>query len=487
MAPPKARSTRTFPALIVAVLGLTVIAYSPAWRGPQIYDDMSSIRDNASITSLWPLSIPLSPPPGTAVSGRPIVNLSLAFNYWLNSTLAVDQSPDPAGPDKTISYHLFNLACHLACGLLLLGIVRRTLTGGRAGERWRARADATALVVATIWLLHPIQTEAVDYLIQRTEILVSLFLLLTLYASLRAWDAATPRARRRWLIASVVACALGMGSKEVMVGAPIIVVLYDRAFRTNSWRELLLPANGRRWYYAALAATWGLLAVLLSGHPRGVTVGTSEVLSPLEYLHTQGWAILHYLRLVAWPNAQSIDYSYRAAQHWRGVPGLLLMSLCGIVTLLAWTRANRWGWLAFLGAWFFILLAPSSSVVPILTELVAERRIYLAVGAVIVLAVVGMDAVRRRFFPSLQLSRAVQLAVASVGSIVLAALTWQRSALYAEPVKLWQDAVRKQPDNPRGWVNLGAVLAATVPPDHAEADSMFREGLREIHSIPTRS
>ncbi len=477
----------------VAVVCLAAIAYSPALRGPQIYDDQQSIQNNPSIVHLWPLSGPLHPPAGMVVSGRPLVNLSLAFNYWLNGALGVDQSPDPGGPDKTLSYHVLNLIIHLGCGLLLLGIVRRTLASGRVGERWRRRADPVALLIAAVWLLHPIQTEAVDYLSQRTELLVSLCYLATLYCSIRAWDAERQQTRRGWLVGGVVACALGMTAKEVMVSAPIIVVLYDRAFRTSSWRELLSAANGRRWFYGALVATWAILVALLWNQPRGVTVGAAAWMSPLEYLHTQGWAILHYLRLAFLPTALSIDYSYHPVEHWRGVPGLLVLTAFGVLTILAWTRANRWGWFGFLGAWFFLILAPSSSVVPILTELVAERRMYLALAAIIALTVVAIDVAWQRLIairsrnghpvaPSTQ--RAITIVTVAIVAIVLLAATFERSRLYQSPESLWRDAVATVPDDPRAWVNLGAVLATGDPPRRESADSMFREALRRDSLFP---
>ncbi len=110
----------------------------------------------------------LVPPPATPVTGRPVVNLTFAFNYWLNDVLGIDQRPDPYGAYKTVSYHVVNVAIHVACGLLLIGIIRRTLRSDRFPARWQHNADIVALGVAALWLLHPLQTEPVDYIVQRT-------------------------------------------------------------------------------------------------------------------------------------------------------------------------------------------------------------------------------------------------------------------------------------------------------------------------------
>ena len=149
---------------------------------------------NATIRTLWPASIALRPPNGDlAVSGRPTVNYSLAVNYAINSWLDVDQRPDPDGPNKTVGYHLVNVFLHLGCGLLLLALIRRTLERGPFSDEWTRSAGRMATIVTALWLLHPIQTEAVDYVVQRTELIVSLCYVSTLYAWRRAGRCHTPR------------------------------------------------------------------------------------------------------------------------------------------------------------------------------------------------------------------------------------------------------------------------------------------------------
>ena len=469
---PRFIASRWYAACVVAIVLLTAIAYAPALSGPQLFDDRQTIQDNPSITNFW---LALRPPPGSPVTGRPVVNVSLAFNYWLNGLLGVDQSPDPGGATKTVSYHLLNLVLHIICGLLLLGIVRRTLRTGRTSARWAANADGAALAVAALWLLHPLQTDAVDYLTQRTEVIVSLCYLGTLYCSIRAWDAAATGGRdRTWFIAGTLTCLAGMASKEVMVSAPLMVVLYDRAFRTSSWREMLGPAyRRRRWFYAALASTVVLLAGLLLNNPRGAAVGFGSGIAWYDYLHTQGWAIAHYLRLALVPNALSLDYDFHPVAAGRGVPGLLLLAAFGVVTIIAWTRANRWGWLGFLGAWFFLILAPSSSVVPILTEFVAERRFYLPLAAIIVALLVAADALLQRA-PSLARWGRTPARVLGVGlALLLAVLTFQRSRLYQSPEAIWRDATEKVPEDARAWNNLGVVFTHALPARNEAADSMY--------------
>ncbi|HSY54782.1 MAG TPA: hypothetical protein VK785_10065, partial [Opitutaceae bacterium] len=185
-----------------------------------------------------------------------MLNFTFALNYAL-------------GDLNVRGYHWFNLLIHTLAGLTLFGIVRRTLLrqgyGGQAlvrpalSGRFGADAVPLALAVAVIWVVHPIQTEAVTYVSQRAESLMGLFYLLTVYCFIRGASATGERRDSQvirplssclWLLASVLSCFLGTLSKETIVTAPVMVLLYDRTFVAGSFRE----AWRLRWrYYSGLA------------------------------------------------------------------------------------------------------------------------------------------------------------------------------------------------------------------------------------------
>lgn len=471
---------------LLAILFATALAFAPAIRAPFDFDDIASIPKNPTIERLS--ANVLHPPPGIAVSGRPVVNVSLAIDYAINELLGVDQRADPDGPRKTIAYHVVNVLLHLLSGLLLFGCVRRTIgamSGDASPDDWRHRANGLALAVAGLWLLHPIQTEAVDYVIQRTELLVSACYLATVYASIRAWDAGAKRRRVAWYTAAVAACALGMGSKEVMISAPLAVLLYDRTFRVTTWRALMSPATGRPWFYLVLAATALWLVALVAGGGRLDTVGFNLGVTWYQYAYSQAWAIAHYIRLMLWPDQLTYDYGQQPIHGLRGIPGLVLLTALGIVTVVAWTR-DRWRWLGFLGAWFFLLLAPSSSVIPIRTEIAAERRIYLASASVVVVVVLGVDwLLRRGAAMATTHGRAGLVSVCRAGgrwlfagvAALLLVATYRRSALYATPEALWRDATQKQPANARAYDNLAAVIIRASPGRSDEAEQLLRHAV----------
>jgi hypothetical protein len=237
------RSSGWTVAAAVAIIVAVAAAYSNSFSGPFIFDDLSSIQDNEAIRSLRSAEV-LIPPGKANVARRLLTNLSFAVNYAI-------------GKLDVRSYHVVNLLIHLLAALALFGIVRRTLLLPALRDRFGRASTGLATAVALIWALHPLQTESVTYIVQRAESLMGLCYLLTLYAVIRG---ATSERPRPWYAAAVVVCALGMGAKEVMATAPIVVLLYDHAFLSGSFRETF---HRRGALYLGLAATWAVLAAIL--------------------------------------------------------------------------------------------------------------------------------------------------------------------------------------------------------------------------------
>jgi protein O-mannosyl-transferase len=461
---------------LAAVLLATTLAYWPGIRAPFDFDDIGSIQKNATIRMLNPAQA-LHPPGGDlAVSGRPVANYSLAIDYAANRWFGVDQRPDPFGPNKTFLFHATNLFLHLACGLALFLLVRDTLRRGHFSAEWRGASSRVALVAASVWLLHPLQTEAVNYVVQRTELLVSLFYALTLYALVRAHANAGSRSWT-WRIVAVAACALGMASKEVMLTAPFVVLLYDRAFRVDRWRDLFRRRDDIL-TYLGLAATMAIGIIEIMSGSRKATVGFGLGLPWYEYLQTQGWAIPHYVRQFIWPSDLTIDYGQRAVLTAESLLGVVVLAAAGVAVLVAWLRSARWPWLGFVGAWFFVLLAPSSSVVPIASEIAAERRVYLALAALTVLAAVGLERVRQLLIKKCSSSGMAALnAGAAAILLVLAAATARRAASFSRPEELWAEAIARVPSNPRAYDGLAYILVRQSPADVERAASAARSAI----------
>lgn len=436
----------------------TLFAYGNSLTGPFIFDDKPAIIDNPTIRQLWPLTDALNPPAiGSGVTGRPIVNLSLALNLAISG-------------EASWSYHAFNLITHGLAGLALFGLVRRTLQTPGRPEYLKSEAAPLAAAVAVLWLLHPLQTESVTSIIQRTESLMGLFYLLTLYGFIRGVQSPRPTG---WLGLSIACCLLGMGTKEVMVSAPLLVLLYDRTFVAGTFHAAW---QQRRGYYLGLAATWLLLGWLLlkGGGTRGDAAGFGLGVTPWTYALTQCKAIGLYLKLTLWPQPLVFDYGtavvHSLAEVWP--QALLLIVLTTSTVMALWRRPV----IGFLGAAFFAILAPSSSVVPLVSQTIAEHRMYLPLAAVIALLIVAVGA---RFG---RITTWIAVAIA----LLFVVLTLRRNRDYHSELAIWTDTVTKLPDNARARVNLAEILINTGQPtqalEHASEAVRLRPGYPEAQT-----
>ncbi|MGI9013985.1 MAG: tetratricopeptide repeat protein [Phycisphaerales bacterium] len=413
--------------------GAIIVANLLIWWGtlrtPFILDDYDSIVDNPEIETLWPLSEAFKAPPLSSVTGRPVVALTLAINYAIGER-------DPFG------YHVFNLAVHTLNALLVMWLIvfsihqialRGTATGLESARTWQPRAPAIAGLTAMLFSVHPLQSEAATWTIQRTELLAAFFILATLATSALSATTKTTVARRVLVIVSILLAAVGMATKEMVAVLPLLVMLYDRTFLFSSWSETFR----KRWpLYLGLALTWAITIAIMLTSPRGATVGFGHGVSALDYLMTQAGVIVHYLRLCFWPWPLAIAYDWPIVTGIgeAAIPGLIILILLGL-TILGVFRNSLVG---FLGAWFFILLAPTSSFVPIVTEVAAERRMYLPLLAVMLVVFLAVDWLLNRV-AGLGMRRFLFERIAMVALLVAAAsLSMWRVSHYETEVRIWQ-------------------------------------------------
>jgi Flp pilus assembly protein TadD len=406
------------PVAIALLAAAVALVYANALGGGFVFDDFPAIPDNPHVRSLLPLSSSLDAPPEVTTAGRPVAAFSFAVNY-------------AQGGGETWWFHTTNVAIHLAAALTLFGVARRTLLTPPLNSRFRTSSTTVAFFAALVWAVHPLNTQAVTYIVQRVESLMGLFLLLTLYFSIRGIS------RLQAEMLAVVFCALGMATKQTMVGAPLIVIAWDYLF-----------AGRLRWkFYAALASTWILLAFLVVHDARPHSVGSFEGWTPGNYLLTQGGVILHYLRLAAVPHPLVFDYDWPPAAGWRAVvPPVVVFALLA-ATVFGLARRRAW---AFAGVVFFVVLAPSSSVLPVVTEVAAEHRMYVPLAALVSLAVAAAWAWRPR-------GRALTAIAGSI-AIAFGGLTVVRNRAYASDETIWADTIARHPSNARAHHNYAVDL-----------------------------
>lgn len=431
---------------VAAAAILLPLAVLPALNGPLVLDDGPALALARQIagTGDWGEAWRPGTDPGETLRGRPLA----AWSFALQAA---------AGLTSPLALRLGNLLLHAGAAWLLAGLVRRTLLR----LRWAPEpAAAAGTVSALIWLVHPLALAAVVYVVQRAEVLAGLGMLAALAAFARGMESSRPGP---WLALSAVAGFAAPLAKESAAGLPLLVALYDRCFVAGSWRAAF---RARRGYYLALAAGWLPLAALVAaGAGRGGTAGWDSPVGVGAYLLTQGEAVAGYLWHVVWPHPLVFDHGPVVAT----LPGALAPGLL-VLALLA---ASAWGIgrgqpLGFAGGAFFLCLAPSSSLIPVASQTIAEHRMYVALAAPV--AVLVALALRR--------APVGGALAAGVMAVVLTGVSAGRHRSYGDEVTLWAETAARRPDNPRAHHNLGQAVFARGDPAGAETHFRHAERLR---------
>lgn len=418
----------------VAVATAGALSYSNTFAVPFLFDDVGRILEAPQIRTLWPLSTAMDQ------SNRPFGMLTFAANY------AIDQH-------EVWGYHATNLVIHLLAGLCLLSIVHRTLSvipkTSIFTEGLVDHSQLIALAIAAIWTVHPLQTQAVTYIVQRLESLMGLSYLATLMFFIGATQSKRPLG---WYLLSLLSCAWGMGCKEVMVTAPLIVLWYDRAFVASSWRQLI----SNRWpFYLSLFCTWGVLAWAMlhyTGDYKSGLLLSVEGLTPWLYLWNQSAVICHYLKLCFVPVGLCLYREWPVENNVLPlIPTAFLLATGAILTFLGMFFRPR---LAFMGGCFFLILAPTSSLVPII-DLYFEHRMYLPLAAIVGLCVLSTSYLVFFVFSAARQRRLTLCALTLLATGTLGVLTYDRNHDYRSSIAIWTSNVEVSPSTADGWTNLG--------------------------------
>jgi tetratricopeptide (TPR) repeat protein len=441
------------PLATLAVLATAL--YVPCLNGPFVYDDPNAISQSMLIRRLTPLRR------FVALSTRPLSDFSYALNYAM-------------GGLNPWSYHLTNVVLHMLNGLLVYGIAWGTFTRTGLARRYGAHALPLAWAAAALFVAHPLASETVAYVSSRSEVLAAFWILLALGAFLVGAVATSRRWRRAAEVTIPLATTAGVASKEIAVAIPFALFLYDWLFMAErTWRRM----RPRQWLIGlsllplVAGGTFLMLRAYLSPVPMGdyrATAGLGfDRFTRWEYLFTQFGVILHYLRLVVLPVGQTFDYDWPLARTPFALGVIVPFALLAGLIYLAIRARRTQPLFTFAIAWTLLILAPTSSVMPI-ADLLVERRMYLPLVGLMLLAAVWLwELVQRlpaawRARPNWVYAALVVVPVAAFG-----ALTYQRASLWGDTIALHEDGVAKAPGNPRVRLNLGVNYLNSGQPQRA--------------------
>lgn len=448
------------PLAAVALLG--AFAYSNALRGAFVFDDAR----NLDIPVIRDPSLLLTAAGYRSVANRFLGVLTLALNQRL-------------GGGDVLGYHAFNVAVHLACALLVYGLVVTLLRTPRvAASRLASSPRAVAFAAAVLFVTHPLQTQAVTYIVQRFTSLATLGYVAAVLLYLRWRQAAGRRAGAVLYAGALLAALAAVRTKEIAFTLPAAILLVERCGWGSGWRlrpvapfaavALLIPASLVSFQASAGAA---LAEASASTH-------VQTAMSRLDYLRTEAAVVARYLRLLLLPVGQSVDHDfpvYRSFLEPRVAASLALLgALAGLAVALHRSTAARAGRRALdpgarlvaLGVgWFFLALLVESSLVPIV-DVIYEHRVYLPSVGFFVAIAAGGALLAGRLRGGVDGARLTVL-LAMLAALGLAVATLHRNEVWADDVSLWADAAAKAPGKERPVYNLGSALAAAGHPEGA--------------------
>ena len=408
---------------LTAALVILLEVYQPALRGPFVFDDPY---------------LPFADPDAV---GQPLkhwirgVRPLLMASFWLNSRLS---GMEP------YTYHLFNVLFHWVSGFLVFLVVRRLLA--HAGTEG-ARREILAVFAAGVFLLHPVQTESVAYVASRSEALSVLFFhaAFALFLYRRAASVSWPVAAGVLMLYAAAA-----STKEHAVVLPALLLLTDYFWNPG----FSFQGIRRNWRLYAPLLLAGLVGLRFVRRVLAVAATAGFGMRDLpwhQYFFTQCRAIWQYVRLFLIPVGQNADYQYPVSRTVfdRGAVFGLIALLVAVACALYYRRRFPLACYGFLAA--LVLLAPTSSVIPIADTLV-ERRLYLPI---IGLLLVILELLRRWKTSAVRLA-----AVCAIVLVTASALAWRRNIVWGSEVALWEDTVAKAPYNARALFQLGMAYYA---------------------------
>ena len=415
-------------------------------NGPFVFDDRQNILHNENIKLkrlTWEevTKAAFESP----CSNRPVAKISFALNYYLHQCTSLGLFVG-----YLQGYHLVNILIHIATGILLYFFIKTVLNLPSLASRY-GPPGWIALFTALIWLVHPIQTQSVAYVVQRMNSMAAMFYILSflLYVKARLAEAK----KTRWVLFAGCALSgmLAVGSKEIATTLPFFILLFEWYFFQDLSRDWL---KRHAFFFAGVLILFALVAfVYLGADPLGKILAGYETrdFTLIQRVLTEFRVVILYISLLFFPHPSRLNLDYDFPLSFSLIdPITTLLSIAAIVGLvgLALYLAKRERLISFCILWFFGNLLIESSVIGL--EIIFEHRTYLPSMLVSLLAVALIYQ-----FVKLKLLRGVALC-----AIVMIFSVWthERNVVWSDEIALWSDCVEKSPEKARTHTNLGSAL-----------------------------
>ena len=439
----------------------TVGVYSHTLDVPFYLDDFSSIQENpiiyqwqGTIKELWQFA-PM----------RTIGYLSFALNYQVHQF-------------QVNGYHVVNIAIHILASLavwgLLLGLVRSPVLKQQLSPTAQV---VLPLVAALLFALHPLQIQAVTYVVQRLASMAALFYITALMAFVYARLAENLLPRLFWITILILCMGLGLLTKQNTATLPVALLLIELIFFPNHLKRVLTITG---FAVLGLAAVWTVLALSFQYNPfslqamEALTKETTTI-SRESYLATQFSVLWTYIKLFFYPIGLHIDYDYPITETLLNPTALIALAGHMVLIVIGLLSIKRFPIIAFGLLFYYLAHAVESSVIPI-RDVVFEHRTYLPnLGLFALCAWILVVQIPR------WLDKNTAIILTLVVVVGLGTMTWLRNETWRNPIALWKDNVEQSPSKKRAWVILGKHLVQADRPQEG-LTALLRSGTEQTEA-----
>jgi len=437
------------PPLILLIFGVLVFGiYSNTFKSPFILDDQPKIEDNSHIR-LNKLSLNDIVNAGIKSSkSRPFAYMSFALNYYFHRY-------------ALFGYHIVNIGIHFLTGLFLYLFIKITLTLPTVRLNVK-HSDLIAFFTAFIWLVHPLQTQSVTYIVQRMNSMASMLFIISFLFYVKGRLSESRSYKSGWFIASVVSWLISLGTKQITVTLPLLIFLYEWYFfqdLNEAWLKDKLK-------YILIIVVFIIIISLfylgLNPIEKLQSIGdySRKEFTLSQRVFTQFRVVLYYISLIVvpYPGRLNLDYDFPLSYSIFN-PLTTIFSLFMIIGLigLAIYLARKERIISFCILWYFGNLVVESSIIPL--AIIFEHRTYLPSMLIFVIPVLLLYRyVRPQWF---------NIAILCAVLVIFSVWTYQRNKVWTDKVTLWRDCVKKSPNKARPHNNLGEALANLEKTDEA--------------------
>ena len=454
---------------ILIILATGFVVYFNTMSVPFIFDDYLCLVNNPAIKSFdcFPdtqkvFDFAINSDIKNNFILRPISYFTFAFNYALHGL-------------NLFGYHLVNLLLHISCAILVYCLSTQLLTisvmAGRDESSTTSEisnASMLSLFTALLFICHPVQTQAVTYIIQRFVPMTTLFYLAALVLYVQFRNTSTQKSRVLFYALSLSATVLAMESKEIAFTLPVTIAMFEFIFLSGKIGPRIVRLIP---FLLTLAIIpFKLLHLPSQIAPENAT-GISGAInlinfkgtSSWDYLMTQFSVITTYIRLLFLPIEQNFDYDFPLQKHFFSMsvllPLLLLLTIAGMgIYLLRHSSENRhFKIIAFGIFWFFIALSVESSIVPI-DDLIYEHRVYLPSIGFFIALLSGVSVIHSRVTGKSIASSKIATFSLAVLVVCLSTSAILRNKIWGSEATLWEDTVKKSPKKARVHIELGRAI-----------------------------